>query len=138
MNPNTPIIPNDPLQPGRPIFTDNTNAKRVLMEAGFEWSHDRQKWVHADQRSASVKWNDKREMFFIDMIDAKGVKIDRNPYLTTTHGMSGHFAVLIWWNPEHGGFEEPYQTGIGRYETKAEAEQEARQWSESDEIELRL
>ena len=43
------------------------------------------------------------------------------PVISVTRGMSGHFAVHYWWNPEHGGFPEPYNTGIGRYATREEA-----------------
>jgi hypothetical protein len=53
-----------------------------------------------------------------------------NDYITTTSGISGHFAVHVWWNPE--GFWEPYNTGIGRYATNAEAVEEAKAWAESE------
>lgn len=56
----------------------------------------------------------------------------RTSYITITSGMSGHFAVEVWWNPE--GFWEPYQTGYGRYATEEEADTEARAWADSDEI----
>lgn len=55
-------------------------------------------------------------------------------FITTSHGMSGHFAVLISWNPE--GFHEPEQTGLGRYCTKEEAEIEAQEWAESEDLEF--
>jgi len=48
--------------------------------------------------------------------------------------MSGHFAVLMWWNPDHGGFWEPWNTGFGRYATKEEARVEAREWAEAEEV----
>lgn len=54
------------------------------------------------------------------------------PVITTTSGMSGYFAVMYWWNPE--GFPEPYQTGFGRYATRAEAEEEAKAWAEAEGI----
>lgn len=49
-------------------------------------------------------------------------------WITTTTGMSGHFAVEMWMNNEDATmcFPEPYDTGFGRYATKAEAEDEAR------------
>jgi hypothetical protein len=50
------------------------------------------------------------------------------PYWTTTSGVSGFFAVMIWLNdqePGLGPFEEPYDTGYGRYATVEEAAQEA-------------
>jgi len=48
-------------------------------------------------------------------------------WVTTTQGMSGHFAVLMWLNPgeDFGPFAEPYDTGIGRFATKDEAIEEA-------------
>ena len=61
-----------------------------------------------------------------------------NCYITTTSGMSGYFAILV------GKFEdepEPYydiiSTGIGRYKTKDEAIEEAKQWAEADELEFK-
>lgn len=57
----------------------------------------------------------------------------KNPFITTTQGISGHFAVMFWWNPE--GFWEPYQTGFGRYETQEQAANEAKNWAEAEELE---
>ena len=63
--------------------------------------------------------------------------VDRKEtHIGVTSGMSGFFAVMYWWNPE--GFWEPYQTCFGRYATRAEAEEEARQWAEAEELELDL
>lgn len=56
-------------------------------------------------------------------------------YVTVTRGDSGWFAVCIWWNPD--GFWEPYQTGIGRYSTRREAETEAKSWAEADKLKFR-
>lgn len=62
------------------------------------------------------------------------------PVITITHGASGFFAVHYWWNPEDGGFPEPYNTGFGRYPMTPEGElqaiQEARHWAEDEEIRL--
>ena len=60
---------------------------------------------------------------------------DHKPYITVTHGMSGYFAVHVWWNPE--GFWEPWSTGFGRYSDKAQAIAEARQWAEAEEMEYK-
>lgn len=49
---------------------------------------------------------------------------------------SGWAAVQLWWAPEHGGFWEPYQTGVGRYATKEEAIQEAKEWALAEEMEF--
>jgi hypothetical protein len=62
---------------------------------------------------------------------------EKKPFITTTHGMSGYFAVMMWWNDDLGGFWEPYETGVGRYNTKEEAEQEAISWAESIEMEYK-
>ena len=61
----------------------------------------------------------------------------RYPYITVTPGMSGHFAVMVWWNPELGGFEEPYVTGIGRYKSSAGAIREAKTWAKGEGIDYR-
>ena len=60
-----------------------------------------------------------------------------NDYITTTYGMSGYFAVHVWWNPDMGGFWEPYQTGVGRYSDKKLAIVEAKQWAEAEELEYK-
>lgn len=59
----------------------------------------------------------------------------RKSYVTTTRGMRGWFAVLIWWNP--AGFWEPYQSGIGSYETSEGAAEEGREWALAEELEFR-
>jgi hypothetical protein len=61
-------------------------------------------------------------------------------WITTTSGMSGYFAVQMWLNNEDTTcvFPEPYDTGFGRYATKAEAENEARLWAENENIPLFL
>ena len=62
------------------------------------------------------------------------------PYITVTSGMSGNFAVMLWWNDEDknlGGFWEPYLTGIGRYKNVADAIAEGRQWAEAEELEFK-
>ena len=61
-----------------------------------------------------------------------------NHFIGVTQGMSGWFAVDYWLNPDMGGFIEPWQTGIGRYATRAEAEQEAADWAEAEQLPLRL
>lgn len=56
----------------------------------------------------------------------------RSKFVTVSEGMSGHFAVIYWLNPDMGGFWEPYDTGIGRYPTEDEARVEAIVLSESE------
>lgn len=58
---------------------------------------------------------------------------DKKAFITTTQGMSGWFAVHVWWNPE--GFWEPWDTGFGRYATEERAIEEAQLWAESEGLE---
>jgi hypothetical protein len=58
----------------------------------------------------------------------------RGQFVSVTEGMSGHFAVIYWWNKDMGGFWEPYDTGIGRYATEDEARVEAVVLSTSEDI----
>ena len=58
-------------------------------------------------------------------------------WITTTKGMSGHFAVEVWMNdkePDLGPFPEPWETGVGRYRTEAEACVEA--WHLAHDLDL--
>ncbi len=61
----------------------------------------------------------------------------RSPYITTTYGSSGHFAVMLWWNPDLGGFWEPWTTGTGRYASSADAVVEGREWAEAEGLEFK-
>jgi hypothetical protein len=65
------------------------------------------------------------------IMEAKELKTYRGRFWTVTKGMPGYFAVQMWWNPEYDGFWEPYDTGIGRYESRKDAELEA-QWCAED------
>lgn len=58
-------------------------------------------------------------------------------HITVTSGMSGWFAVMLHWNTDHGGFWEPWTTGIGRYATKEEAIIEAKDWAEAKEMKFK-
>lgn len=51
---------------------------------------------------------------------------------------SGYAAVMMWKNEEDlkYPFDEPYETGIGRYKNYKSAWYEARSWAESEEIPL--
>lgn len=60
----------------------------------------------------------------------------KDHWLDLTQGMSGHFAVEMWLNPDMGGFPEPWDSGIGRYETAKEAWEEAKIWAKESEIPL--
>lgn len=53
-------------------------------------------------------------------------------FITTHKGGVGWMAVHVWWNPD--GYFEPYQTGIGRYRTKEEAEADGRDWADAEDL----
>ncbi|TAK10600.1 MAG: hypothetical protein EPO32_14815 [Anaerolineae bacterium] len=55
-------------------------------------------------------------------------------WVTVSEGLSGWFAVLVWTNPE--GYVEPYDTGMGRYRSREEAEQEGREWADAEGLEF--
>jgi hypothetical protein len=57
------------------------------------------------------------------------------PYISVTEGMSGHFAVCLWWNPD--GFWEPWDTYPARRATKDEAIADAKEWAQVEGLEFR-
>lgn len=57
------------------------------------------------------------------------------PYITVSRGIGGYYSVMIWWNPE--GFEEPYQTGIGRFKTSDMAIVDGKFWARAEGIPFR-
>lgn len=61
----------------------------------------------------------------------------KEPYITITLGGSGYFPVKLWWNPELGGFWEPWSTGVGRYKTREGAIPEAKAWAEAEDLEFK-
>jgi hypothetical protein len=46
-------------------------------------------------------------------------------FIGLSEGVSGHFAVEYWINPDMGGFVEPWETGLFSYATREEAVAEA-------------
>lgn len=56
------------------------------------------------------------------------------PYIDVYQSIGGWKAVMIWWNPEMGGFPEPWQTGFGAYATREEPEAEAVSWAEAEDL----
>jgi len=48
--------------------------------------------------------------------------------------MSGYFAVMI---VTEDGCSDVWQTGVGRYKTRAEAEREGRDWARDEELEFK-
>jgi hypothetical protein len=72
--------------------------------------------------------------------DAQQGKLDgqvKSPptyWVMTTQGMSGFFAVMMW---DGMGFDEPWETGFGRYKKSSQAVAEAKQWAEVEGLEFR-
>lgn len=68
--------------------------------------------------------------------------IDKADYITVTLLGSGYAAVHMTHVASNDGLNNSYwdvqQTGVGRFASPVLAEREARQWSESDKIKLRL
>lgn len=61
-----------------------------------------------------------------------------NPsFITTTFGMRGYFAVMMWWNPELGGFYEPYTTSDASFKTQQGAVEDAKFWARAEGLEYR-
>lgn len=61
---------------------------------------------------------------------------NKAPFIGVTGpAISGYFAVLFHWNDEMDGFE-PYQTGVGRYQVKADAVAEGRAWAAAEGLEF--
>ena len=59
----------------------------------------------------------------------------RPPFIAVNGpSLSGYYAALFSWNSIEECYE-PESTGFGRYNTKQEAELEARQWAEDEELE---
>lgn len=63
--------------------------------------------------------------------------MSKETYITTTKGVSGHFAVMLAWH-ELEQMWEPIETGFGRYETRDEAEIEAQDWADAEEVQFRI
>lgn len=61
----------------------------------------------------------------------------KDGYITTYECMIGWKAVHLWWNPEMGGFWEPWQTSYAAFKSENEAIEEAKSWAEEEGIEYR-
>lgn len=55
-------------------------------------------------------------------------------FITTYLPIAGWKAIHYWWNPDMGGFWEPWSTGDFAYDTEAEAIEDAKLWAECDDI----
>jgi hypothetical protein len=74
-------------------------------------------------------------MYCVNCIDVGVVNmLPEQHWMSVTKGMSGYFAVEMWINPNDGDepFPEPWNTGIGRYVTEAEAYEEAKMLAQLD------
>lgn len=64
------------------------------------------------------------------MIEGQEVK-KPTYWIEVSEGMGGFYAVMLW---DGMGYPEPWDTGFGRYATFKEAENEAKEWAECEEI----
>ena len=55
-------------------------------------------------------------------------------FITVYKSIWGWKAVHYWWNAEHGGFWEPWQTAGYAFATKELAIEDALAWADSDDI----
>lgn len=62
---------------------------------------------------------------------------DHESYVTVYESMGGWKAVLLWWNPELGGFWEPMQTGICGFNERADAVIDAKIWATEEGLEFK-
>ena len=60
---------------------------------------------------------------------------EKRDYITISRGMSGYYAIHIWWNPE--GFCEPWNAGGTSYNNPKLAINEGRDWADSLGLEFR-
>lgn len=63
---------------------------------------------------------------------------DHPGYVTVTYGLRGYFAVLMAWNPDHGGFYEPWNSADFSHRTRAAAVVDAREWALAEGVECRV
>jgi len=61
---------------------------------------------------------------------------DRSSFMTVYVSICGWQSKMMWWNPDHDGFWEPYQTGFGPYGNSEKGKQtairEAKHWAECE------
>ena len=56
------------------------------------------------------------------------------PFVTVSQGMRGWFAVIMWWNPDLGGFWEPWQTADQSSPFKDIAIRDAKNWAATEQL----
>lgn len=61
----------------------------------------------------------------------------KKAYITVYKPIAGWKAVMVWWNPDMGGFWEPYQTGEFAFATRDEAVTDAKIWAEVEGLEFK-
>jgi hypothetical protein len=61
---------------------------------------------------------------------------DHPAYVSVTHGMRGHFAVLMTWNTE-GAFYEPWQSSPSAFESPERAVDDGKSWAKAEGIEFK-
>lgn len=58
----------------------------------------------------------------------------RGMWISVYRPISGWKAICYWWNPDMGGFWEPWQTGDSAWKTQLAAVIDAKTWAEADDL----
>lgn len=59
------------------------------------------------------------------------------PYIAVTHGIRGYFAVLIAWDKELECYT-PWNSSPLSFATRGEANLDAKEWAEAEELECKI
>jgi len=59
---------------------------------------------------------------------------EHSSFITVYKPIAGWKAVQYWWNPDMGGFWEPWQTAGYAFNTKENAIEDALAWAEAEDI----
>lgn len=62
---------------------------------------------------------------------------DHPPYITIARAGSGWDAIMFWWNPENGGYWQPWTTSTGRWVSAEAAAHAARNWAQVEAMPFR-
>ena len=61
---------------------------------------------------------------------------DKESFITVYQTWGGWNSVMMWWNAELGGYWEPWQTGMGPYDTREEAVRDGKSWAIEEKLEF--
>lgn len=121
------------------------NDKRA--EALREWLDGRefyelcQTYRHShNQLAATTNYGDLKRAILakVEELDKGPIVVNEHPdFITAYESVSGWNAVHMTWNPEYGGFYEPWTTGCGPYTSKEMAISEAQSWARNEGVDFK-